>query len=116
MNAEFFFSKAVNRIRLLSRGLRWLGRHTLLILLMHGFLAVIYCDILHVYFKPGPYWYLGPYGIPLTWEIIGKSVLVVLLALATCIPVCLIVDRGKRLLSKKQQEKKQRDKENGGCV
>ena len=106
--AFFFFARAVGKVKLLAGGISWIGRHTLGILLMHCILGVVYCDLFKNYIKPGPYWYLETKGIPLTAEIVLKSILCWALAVASCIPILYIWDKvQEKLFGKLLRERKQ---------
>ena len=91
--AIYFISRGIGRLKPLSKGFAWFGRHTLGVLLMHCIIAVVYCDLLHNYIKPGTCWYPENIGIPLTAEIILKSILTCALSLLTCIPLILLWDK-----------------------
>ena len=91
--AMYLLARAVKGIPLLSKGLQWMGRHSLMVLLTHCIIAVVYCDILHNYIRPGAYWYPELKGISLTGEIVGKSIITCILSLITCIPLCMLWDR-----------------------
>lgn len=96
--AIFFIARFMLKIPVLSRGLVWMGQHTLAILLLHCILAVVYCDIFHSYIKPGTLWYLELNGIDLTAKIILKSILCCVLALITCVPLILIWEKLNKML------------------
>ena len=96
--AIFFIARVLVKIPVVSRGLVWMGQHTLAILLLHCILAVVYSDIFKNYIKPGSYWYLELNDIELTSEIVLKSILCCILALITCIPLILIWEKLKDML------------------
>jgi fucose 4-O-acetylase-like acetyltransferase len=111
--AMFFLARALGRVKPLERGLQWVGRHTLGILLLHCILGVVFCDILHNYIKPGPYWYLESSGIPLTSEIVLKSILTCVLSLATSIPVIILWEKLKGMLLGRIKERRERRDDKG---
>ena len=94
--AFFLIARAIGKVAWLHTGLEWLGRHTLGILMMHCLLGMVFCDMLGTYIKPGPNWYLELHNIPLTTEIILKSVLSCVLALAASVLLQLLWGKGKR--------------------
>ena len=103
--AIYFLARGLGRLGILSKAMSWLGRHTIPILLMHDLFAMVYADILHNYIKPGPqYWYLEPSGIEPTFEIIGKSILTLVLSLLTCIPMAMLWDKAVGFMFKKRKK------------
>ena len=93
--ALFYLARALGMLQFPRRVLVWMGQHTLGFLTMHCLFAMIYCDIFHNYSKPGTNWYLELQGIPLTSEIILKSILCCTLALLSCGLVLFLKDKLK---------------------
>ena len=73
----------LEKIKGIGDGIDWIGRHTLVILLLHCLIGGIVADILHTYNKPGPDWYISP----LTSEIVIKSLISFVVSLAGCIGI-----------------------------
>ena len=106
--AFFFLVRGLGRARILSKAMSWLGKHTIPILMMHDLFAMMYADLLHNYIKPGPqYWYLEFRGIEPTFEIIGKSILTLVLSLLTCIPLAMLWDKLVEFIFGKTQKHKE---------
>lgn len=71
-----------------EKAFSWIGRHTLVIMLLHTLIGGITADILHTYNKPGPNWFVEP----LTAEIVIKSVITFVVALAGSIGLAAVND------------------------
>ena len=93
----FTIARFISLCSPLKNAFSWIGRHTLVILLVHCFSAGIVVDILHTYNKPGPNWYVEP----LTSEIVIKSVISFLVATIGSIGLAALNDRIKMKFSKK---------------
>ena len=95
-----------------AKRFRWLGQHTVTILLWHCLFGLIFSDLLDNYTKLGKYWYLENHGIELTPEIFWKSVLIFVLSILCSIPIAAFGDFmvvhifEKRLRKKPEEEKK----------
>ncbi|MBO6302361.1 MAG: hypothetical protein J6N15_08000 [Ruminiclostridium sp.] len=81
------------KTRLLSRGLVWIGQHTLTILLCHCFFGMIAADILQTYIKPGPMWYVENAGLTVTPEIFLRSLAGQISAIACSCGIAVLRDR-----------------------
>ncbi|MCR5704668.1 MAG: hypothetical protein K6G85_08600 [Eubacterium sp.] len=73
----------LGKVKGVGDGISWIGRHTLVILLLHCLIGGIVADILHTYNKPGPDWYISP----LTTEVVVKSLVSFAGALIGCIGI-----------------------------
>lgn len=102
--AMYFTARGLGHLGVLAKAVGWIGRHSLTILLMHSAFGMVYCDLLGVYSRMGQYWYLEWFGIPVTFRIVAGSVLVWILAIATCVPICFMLDViNRRVIQKKTQ-------------
>ena len=100
--AIYFVARGIGRLGIFAGAIEWVGKHSLMILLLHSALGMVYCDILGVYSRMGEYWYLEWSGLTTTAGIVAKSVLVWILSLLTCVPICLLIDViNRRLFQKK---------------
>lgn len=93
--------RVIDRFEKTAVFLSYVGRNSLIILLLHFPFGVVFSDLLKTYIRPGPYWYLDLVGIELTSVIIYKSIVVFLLSSICSILTVVLVDR----IRKNKQEK-----------
>ena len=91
--AFYAIAKMILRVRILSDGIIWIGRHTLTFLLCHCFFGMIASDMMKTYNRMGEVWYLEDAGLTLTPEIFWKSAAGYVIAVICCILVCLAKDK-----------------------
>ncbi len=87
------FGMLLEKVPVLSKGLIWLGQHTLIILCLHRPVAYVIRDLMGL-----PHFVSGSYTDVMT----GENILAFLLVFVVLIPVILIVDRVKKKRSAKQ--------------
>ncbi len=115
--AMFFLARAITKVGILAKGLGWMGRHTMYLLILHCIVTLVYSDILNIPCKLGDYWYLEPLGIEVSFEIVGKSLLACVLGLLTCVPIIMLWEVLEKLLfgrrlRKPDAEKAEQEKQN----
>lgn len=76
------------KIKVCERSLEWLGRHTMVILLLHRLIAGIASDIMHTYTRAGEHWYVTP----LSPEVVIKSIVSFIISLIVCILLSMLND------------------------
>ncbi len=76
------------KIKVCERSLEWLGRHTMVILLLHRIIAGVASDIMHTYNKSGEYWYVTP----LSPDVVIKSIVSFIISLIGCIFLSILND------------------------
>ncbi len=79
-----------------EKAFSWIGRHTLVIMLLHTLIGGITADILHTYNKPGPNWFVEP----LTAEIVIKSVITFVVGFAGSLGLAAVNDSIKKKIKK----------------
>ncbi len=79
----------LDRIPRINAVLSWVGKNTLYYLLLHDITAVVACDAMHTYDRPGTYWYVEN----LTSDIIMKSMISFVFAFVCCSFVVYIKDK-----------------------
>ena len=90
--AVYFVARGLGHLGIVAKAVEWVGKHSLTILLMHALFGMVYCDILGVYSRMVDHWYLEWDRMTTTFEIVAKSILVWILSLSTCVPVCILLD------------------------
>lgn len=91
-------ARLIEKIPKCCEAFAWIGRHTLVILLVHCIIGGLACDAMRTYNKMGPYWYLDP----LPQEVVIKSVISFVISLAGSFGVCALNDMLKDLVKKKK--------------
>ncbi|MBP5605886.1 MAG: acyltransferase [Ruminiclostridium sp.] len=100
----YALAKLILKLKWLSRGMIWIGRHTLMFLLCHDFFGMIAADAMHTYIKPGPMWYVENGGLTLTPEIFLKSLAGVAVSVICCTLVCLAKDKTGEYFRKTKEQ------------
>ena len=87
----FTFARYISLAEPLKDAFSWIGRHTLVILLVHCLIGGITADILHTYNKPGPDWYVNPLPV----IVVVKSWVTFIVSMAGSIGLALLNDKLK---------------------
>lgn len=86
------------KVDLLGKSISWVGAHTLVFLIFNAVIGGLASDLLQTYNKMGPDWYVDP----LTPQIVIKSIITCIIAIAGCTGIALLNDRLKKAAKKEK--------------